>query len=147
MTTGYSCPVCGAESNARNKPFADENAVIGHMSRSTDEDHKGIGFQKAKQLLDVNGDGETSTATAETDTETSQSGGGQNPTMGSGSVSGTDSGQEMDETGDGRHELPCGHETFAWSDVPDSSIKTVDGVDMTIVSCDECDGQWTVTDE
>jgi hypothetical protein len=39
------CPICEV-------PFESENSVIGHITGSTDDDHKGIGFQQARELLD-----------------------------------------------------------------------------------------------
>jgi hypothetical protein len=100
-------------------------------------------FPDVQEALDGDGTVETDTGGA----ESSQSGGGGNPTMGSGRASGTDSGQELDETGDGRHELPCGHETFAFEDVPDAKIRRNDGLRMTVATCEECGQSWTVTDE
>lgn len=39
------CPICEVD-------FESEKSVIGHISGSTDDAHKGIGFQAARELLD-----------------------------------------------------------------------------------------------
>lgn len=39
------CPICEVD-------FESEKSVIGHISGSTDDAHKGIGFQNARELLD-----------------------------------------------------------------------------------------------
>jgi hypothetical protein len=39
------CPICEV-------PFESEDSVIGHITGSTDEAHKGVGYQQARELLD-----------------------------------------------------------------------------------------------
>jgi hypothetical protein len=140
MTKQIQCPAEGCDY---------ENvveSVAGHAQAKRDPPHKGISY---RDVMDdhAEGNGDSGGSNTERSTPSSTSTTTTNPTVGNGNVSGSDSGTDMDSAGSGRYELPCGHETFAWADVPDRAIKTKDGVRMTMVGCDTCEGEWVVTDE
>lgn len=51
-THAESCPVCES-SFSRDDVEEAQGAVLAHMAASTDEDHQGIGYQKAKNLVEL----------------------------------------------------------------------------------------------
>jgi len=55
MTVTESCPECGATMERETGEKA-RNAVIAHMSSKNDPTHKGIGYQKAENLLGIHSD-------------------------------------------------------------------------------------------
>lgn len=66
-----TCPVDGCERTfERETEEKARSSVISHVSGSTDEAHSGIGYQKAKKLLDLHGG-----ASAEPSTEPGRSAG------------------------------------------------------------------------
>lgn len=87
MTATATCPTCGVGFD-RDDQDAAERAVVSHMSSKTDDEHKGIGYQKAWNLLKLNSDAsgnsdEQGTGTSDSDIPDNQDASGNhgNPTM------------------------------------------------------------------
>jgi len=125
MTQQYECPVCDAS-------FGQEGSLKGHITRSTDADHKGLsgpavveGEQSVDDTKANRGDGTDDSTPDTTDT------GDTNPTMGSADPQSNDSGAS------GNEELPCGHEAFDPADAPDTPF---------MVECETCGTRYEVTD-
>ncbi len=61
----HECPLCGytADDDA-DDPKA---SVLAHMQGSADEEHSGIGYEKAKQMLEIHIDGTDDTDSVEPD--------------------------------------------------------------------------------
>lgn len=133
-----ACPVDGCDYSAQTK-----ESVIAHMQGKRDEAHKGIGYEKARIMIEQSGQGGgeapadparakaspstgTDQSTPQGELEFPDSGGGQ------GGQQGSDG-----STGSAEETLPCGHETFDPSKAPDPPFT---------VTCDECGGAWTVTE-
>lgn len=121
----YKCPVC--EWTPDSDVDDPENSVIAHMSSSIGE-HRGIGYQKARTMLNVN---ENGTDTAENDDTPTES---ENPVMGNAEPAAD---TEPDTSTNSGVELPCGHESYDPSEAPDPPFKT---------SCDQCGGSWRVSE-
>jgi len=145
----HTCPVCGETRTQKGEPFGSNGSVIAHMSRSEDQEHKGIGYQKANQLVEIDnaekeggkgqqgmGDNKGSPTTDTSTTTTNHRSGGAandngssgNPTMSSPSTS--------VNTAKGHQELPCGHESYDPQETPDKPFW---------VTCDECGKTWKVS--
>jgi len=128
MTERITCPVEGCDYDGPAE------SVAGHAQAKRDAPHKGMSYRDVMDEHGGTGNGSTGQTQRST---TDQSTGGGNPTVGDGdSGSGGSDGQE----------LPCGHDTFAWADVPDSAIRENEGMRMTHVTCPECGQSWTVSD-
>jgi len=149
------CPVCGVTETKRKEPFTEPGSVVAHMSSSGGE-HKGIGYQRAKQMLEahdaVNGSNEKQGGKETTkdrgeqkavDTNSSHTSSSSsppnrqaveqtasNPTMNS-PASSTNSTAERA----GTHALPCGHEQVAVDELPELPVR---------VTCETCGESYTV---
>lgn len=63
---GVTCPLC--EEYSAEEP----GSVIAHISSKVDTDHKGVGGQKARELLDINGNSADTDSGTDPDTDTDQ---------------------------------------------------------------------------
>lgn len=146
MTDEITCPAEGCDRTDESK-----ETIVRHYNAMRDDAHPGGHPDSSEvlsgQLSDARKHSPIWQTAVEQSSQPSQSGGDDNPTVGGGDSGGGRDGQDMDPAGGERYELPCGHETFAWSDVPDSAIKQENGTKYTYVACDDCDGEWMVTDE
>jgi hypothetical protein len=129
MTNKITCPAEGCDYDGPAE------SVAGHAQAKRDSAHKGISYRNVMDEHAGNGGSSRSNSSASSPSSTSTS--GDNPTVGDGDSGGG---------GNDGQELPCGHDTFAWADVPDSAIRRNDGMKMTHVTCGECGQSWTVSD-
>jgi hypothetical protein len=127
--TDHECPVCGATEKSTGAKFDSKSAVVAHMSSSKGE-HTGIGYQKAKAMLnadeEVNGEpDEDAPGDVEPQEDTNSQGDPpDDPTMGDATPEDV---REVD--------LPCGHESFDPAEVNKSPPFNV--------QCTQCGQEWS----
>lgn len=147
----YECPLCGASTNRKDRPFETPGAVIGHIEAKRDEQHAGESGEDWR--------GEIEADRSESAAEEPASGGedldqerepdrdrpSENPTFGSagGDVTVPDthdrpSGGGGAVTSVSLVELPCGHEEFPESDIPRYPSQ---------VTCEVCGETYTVVED
>lgn len=133
------CPIDECDYSAQSI-----DSVIAHMQGKRDPPHKGIGYEKARIMIEQSGQGGEEApddpapaheAPASSGTDESQPE-GELEFPDSGSGQGGNQGSET-SNGGGSEPLPCGHESFDPSEAPAPPFT---------VTCEECGGAWTVTE-
>lgn len=129
MTESVDCPLC--EYTAEGDTIqAARNSVRSHMSSKVDPDHKGVGYQKATQLLDIQ----------DTDIPDTASASAPQPSDDSGALGDTDDGRDpvrADGGGLGLEGKP---------DVdPSDATDDAGGADREELDCTGCDEALGVT--